>query len=58
VGQIKGVLSWNIYSKRESWTTALNLTQEWAKGSPPEKNIPSEKELFTLAPGNVADGRI
>ncbi len=27
MGQIKGLLSRNIYSKRESWTTALRLTE-------------------------------
>jgi hypothetical protein len=37
--------------KRESWTTALSLTDQRAKGSPPEKNTTDEKELLTLAPG-------
>jgi hypothetical protein len=27
-----------------------------AKGSPPEKNTTSKKELLTLSPGNVAEG--
>jgi hypothetical protein len=56
VGCKKGLLSWNIYSKRESWTIALSQTEQRAKGSLPEKNTPVKKELLTLAPGNIADG--
>jgi hypothetical protein len=34
--------------------TALSLTEERAKGSPPEKNITDKKkELLTLAPGDA-----
>jgi hypothetical protein len=28
-----------------------------AKGSPPEKNTTSKKELLTITPGYVAEGR-
>ncbi len=49
VGRIKGLLSWNIYSKRESWTTALSLAKEGLKGSPPEKNTTGKKELLVEA---------
>ncbi len=35
--------------KRESWTTALSLTEERAKGSLQEKNTTDKKELLTLA---------
>jgi hypothetical protein len=53
----KGLFSGNIYSKRESWTTALRLAKQGPKSSPPEKNIISNKELLTLTPGNVAEGK-
>jgi hypothetical protein len=43
--------------KGESWTTALSLTKQRAKGSPPEKNTTIMKELLTLTLGKVADGR-
>jgi hypothetical protein len=33
VGRIKGLLSQNIYSKIESWTTALSLTKEGQKAA-------------------------
>jgi hypothetical protein len=36
-------------SSNPNWTRA--------KGSSPEKNATSKKELLTLTPGNVADGR-
>ncbi len=55
--ELKGLLSRNIYSNRESWITALSLTEEGQKGSPPEKNATYKKELLTLTPGNVAEGR-
>jgi hypothetical protein len=54
VGWIKGLLSLNIYSKRESWTTALSLNEQGQKGGSPEKNTTIKKELLTLSPGNVA----
>jgi hypothetical protein len=47
----------DIYSKRESWTTTLNLAKQGPKGSPPEKNTNSKKELLILTLGNVAEGR-
>jgi hypothetical protein len=43
--------------KRESWTIALSQTKQRAKGSLPEKNTSSKKELLTPTPGNVADGK-
>jgi hypothetical protein len=33
VGQIKGLLSQNIYSERENWTTALCLTEQGQKAA-------------------------
>jgi hypothetical protein len=54
VGQIKGLLSQNIYSRKESWTRALSLTEYRAKGSPPEKKSTDIiKELLTLALGDA-----
>jgi hypothetical protein len=47
VGQKKGLLSQNIYS-RESWTTALSLTEQGQKAAARE-NTTSKKELFTLS---------
>jgi hypothetical protein len=49
MGRIKGLLSWNIYSKRESWTTALSLAEQGPKGSPPEKNTTGKKKLLVEA---------
>jgi hypothetical protein len=43
--------------KRQSWTIALSLIEQRAKGSPPEKNTTSKKNVLILAPGNVADMR-
>jgi hypothetical protein len=54
VGQIIGLLSGNIYSKRESWTIALSLNEQ-GKRQPPEKNTTSKKELLTLSPGKCAE---
>jgi hypothetical protein len=58
VGRIKELLSLNISLKRESGATALNLAEQRAKGSPPEKNTTSRKSysLFlcvTLQMGEV-----
>jgi hypothetical protein len=50
VGQIKGLLSWNTYSKRDSWTTALSLTEQRAKGSARRKNTTLKKDLLSLLP--------
>jgi hypothetical protein len=52
---MKGLLSQNIYSKRE---LEKSSKPNWirAKGSPPEKNTTSKKELLTLSLGNVAEG--
>jgi hypothetical protein len=33
VGQIKGLLSQNVYSKKESWKTAPNLTEKGQKAA-------------------------
>jgi hypothetical protein len=55
VGQIRGLLSQNVYSKRESWTTALSLTEQGHK-QPARENTTDKKELLTLSLGNVAEG--
>ncbi len=55
MGQIIGLLSRNIYSKRESWKTALSITKQ-GKTQHTKGNITSKKELLTLSPGNVAEG--
>ncbi len=53
-GAIKGLLSQNIHSKKESWTTALSLTEQRTRSSPLDKNpIDKKKELLTLAPGDA-----
>jgi hypothetical protein len=44
------------YLLKESWTTALSLTEQGQMGLP-EKNTTSKKELLTPTPCNVADGR-
>jgi hypothetical protein len=55
VSQIKRLLSRNIYSKRESWSTALSLTEQGQKAAP-ENNATRKKELLSLFPGNIAEG--
>jgi hypothetical protein len=55
VGRIKGLLSWNIYSRREL-VNSSKLNQIRAKGSPPEKTPLLKKELLTLSQGDVAEG--
>ncbi len=47
VGRIKGLFSGDIYSKRESWTTALSLIEQEQKAArqrkiPPVKMMVSE----------------
>jgi hypothetical protein len=51
----RGLLSQNIYSKRELDNSSKS-NQTRAKGSLPEKNTTSKKELLTLALGKVAEG--
>jgi hypothetical protein len=47
VGQIKGLLSWNIDSKRESWTTALSLTKQGQKAAC-QRKIPLVTKCYSL----------
>jgi hypothetical protein len=56
VGWIKGLPSRNIYSQKNSWTTALSFTEQGQEGSLPDKNTTNKKELLTLSQGNVAEG--
>jgi hypothetical protein len=44
---IKGLLSQNIYSKRESWTTALNPTEQGQKAAQQSK-IMVVRKSFSL----------
>jgi hypothetical protein len=39
--------------KRESWTTALRLTEQREKGSLKARNTTDKKELLILAPGDA-----
>jgi hypothetical protein len=51
-GPIKRATLTKHLLKRERWTSALSLTEQRAKGSPPEKNTTDKKkELLTLACG-------
>jgi hypothetical protein len=47
VGGIKGLLSRNIYSKRESWTTALSLTEQGQKAAR-QRKIPLVRKSYSL----------
>jgi hypothetical protein len=38
MGQIKGLLSQHVYSKKESWKTPLSLTEKGTKGSLSDEN--------------------
>jgi hypothetical protein len=43
--------------KKRELDNSFKPNRTRAKGSPPEKNTTSKKELLTLTPGNVAGGR-
>ncbi len=45
--RIKGLLSRNIYSKRESWTTALSLTEQGQKAAC-QRKIPLIRKSYSL----------
>ncbi len=47
VGQIKGLLSQNIYSKRESQTTTLSLTEQRQKAAR-QRKIPLIRKSYSL----------
>jgi hypothetical protein len=47
VGQIKGLLSQNVFSKRESQTTALILTEQEQKEAR-QRKIPLVKNSYSL----------
>jgi hypothetical protein len=53
---IKGY-SHEISTQKEKLDNSCKPNQTRAKGSPPEKNTTSKKELLTLTLGNVAEGR-
>jgi hypothetical protein len=55
VGQIKGLLSWNIYTKGEL-DNSSKPDQIRGKGSLPEKTPLLKKKLLTLSPGKVTEG--
>jgi hypothetical protein len=58
VGIIKGLLSGHVYSKKESWKTALSLTEKGQKAARQMKSTTDKKEeLLTLTPGDDADRR-
>ncbi len=42
--------------KKRELDNSSKLNRTRAKGSLPEKNTTSKKELLTLSPGNVAEG--
>jgi hypothetical protein len=48
VSWIKELLSQNIYSKENSWTTALSLTEQGQKAAPREKKIPQARKSYSL----------
>jgi hypothetical protein len=48
-------LTRNNNSKRESWITALSLTEQGQR-LPTRGNTAIKKEVLTLSPGNVAEG--
>ncbi len=49
----RSCVTYNIVLKRESWTTAVSLTEYRAKGSPPKKATLDKRELLTLALGGA-----
>ncbi len=51
MGRIKGLLSQHVYSKKESWKTALSLTEKRLKAPWIKK-----KELLTLTPVTMQMG--
>ncbi len=57
VGSIKGLLSQHIYSKKESWKTALSLTEKGQNATHQMNSTKEKKELLTLTPGDGGDGR-
>jgi hypothetical protein len=59
VGQINGLLSWHVYSKKESWKTALNLTEKGQNAVRKMKSTTGKKrtELLTLTLGEMHYGR-
>jgi hypothetical protein len=57
VGQVKGLRPRHVYSKNESWKTALILTEKGQKAAHQIKStMDKKKELLTLTPGNYAEG--
>jgi hypothetical protein len=44
VGQIIGLLSWHVYSKKESWKAALCLTKKKGKRQPAREKSPRVKK--------------
>jgi hypothetical protein len=45
--EIKGLLSQNIYSKRESWATALSLTKQGQKAAH-QRKIPLVRQSYSV----------
>jgi hypothetical protein len=44
---MKGLLSWDIYFKTESWTTALILTEQGQKAAH-QRKIPLVRKSYSL----------
>jgi hypothetical protein len=57
VAQIKRATLMEYLLKKRELDNNSKPNRTRAKGSPPEKNTTSKKELLTLTPGNFADGR-
>jgi hypothetical protein len=56
VDQKKGLFLRNVYSKKESWKTALSLTEKGQKAAHQIKSTMDKKgKLLTLTPGDIAD---
>ncbi len=51
----RATLMEHLLKKREL-DNSSKLNRIRTKGSPPEKNTTTKKELLTLTPGNVAEG--
>jgi hypothetical protein len=56
VGLIKRANLAEYLLKKRELDNCSKPNRTMAKGSPPEKNITSKKELFTLSLGNFAEG--
>jgi hypothetical protein len=49
VGRRKGLLSPHVYSKKESWETALNLTEKGPKAARQMKRTTDKKERIAYS---------